>query len=87
MSNDLGFQWLVRVFDPITQEKSQDRTRLLICDGCDCHISTKFVFYYIKYNIYLFLLLPHSSHILQPLDIGVFSPLKTAVSADLDQLI
>ena len=86
-SNELGFQWLVRVFDPSTWEKSQDRTRLLICDGYYSHISAKFVAHCIENNICLFLLLPHSSHLLQPLDVGIFSPLKTAVSADLDRLI
>ena len=60
---------------------------MLICDGHDSHISAKFVAHCIENNICLFLLLPHSSHILQPLDVGIFSPLKTAVSADLDQLI
>jgi DDE superfamily endonuclease/Tc5 transposase DNA-binding domain/helix-turn-helix, Psq domain len=89
-SNDLGFEWLVRVFDPVTQQKlgkEKDRTRLLICDGHDSHISAKFVAHCIENNICLFLLLPHSSHILQPLDVGVFGPLKTVVSADLDRLI
>jgi len=86
-NNDRGFEWLTKVFDPHTQEKAQSRTRLLICDGHDSHISAKFVAHCIENNICLFLLLPHSSHLLQPLDVGVFSPLKTAVSADLDQLI
>ena len=61
--------------------------RLLIRDGHDSHISMKFVAHYIENDICLFLLLPHSSHLLQPLDVGVFSPLKTAVMADLDRLI
>jgi hypothetical protein len=86
-SNALGFEWLVRVFDPVSREKSQNRTRLLICDGHDSHVSAKFVAHCIEHDICLFLLLPHSSHLLQPLDVGVFSPLKTAVSADLDRLI
>src|SRR2546423_6723223 len=85
--NDRGFEWLTKVFDPRTREKAQGRTRLLICDGHDSHISAKFVAHCIENNICLFLLLPHSLHLLQPLDMGVFSPLKTAVSADLDRLI
>ena len=64
-----------------------NRIRLLICDGHDSHISAKFVAHCIDNNICLLLLLPHSSHLLQPLDVGIFSPLKTAVSADLDRLI
>ena len=89
-SNALGFEWLVHVFNPITQQKlgdAKDRIRLLICNGHDSHISVKFVAHCIENNICLFLLLPYSSHLLQPLDVSVFSPLKTAVSADLDRLI
>ena len=86
-SNALGFDWLVRVFDPMTRPADLNRIRLLICDGHDSHISAKFVAYCIENNICLFLLLPHSSHLLQPLDVGVFGPLKAAVSADLDKLI
>ena len=86
-SNALEFEWLVYIFDSITQEKSQNRIHLLICDNHDSHISAKFVAHCIENNICLFLLLPHSSHLLQPLDMGVFSPLKTAVTADLDRSI
>ena len=87
-ANALGLDWLVRVFDPLTRPPADlNRSRLLICDGHDSHISAKFVAHCIENNICLFLLLPHSSHLLQPLDIGVFGPLKTAVSADLDKLI
>ena len=86
-SNALGYEWLVRVFDPMTRSAESNTTRMLICDGHDSHISTKFVAHCIENDICLFLLLPHSSHLLQPLDVGVFSSLKTGVSADLDRLI
>ena len=82
-SNALGFDWLTGVFDPAMQ--LLDST--LICDGHDSHISARFVAYCIEKNICLFLLLLHSSHLLQPLDVGVFSLLKMAVSVDLDQLL
>ena len=83
-NNDHGFEWLTKVFNPLTREKAQGRTRLLICDGHDSNISAKFVAHCIENNICLFLLLPHSSYLLQPLDVSVFSPLKTAITADLD---
>jgi hypothetical protein len=35
-----------------------------------------------KHNIDIHLLLPRSSHLLQPLDVGVFRPLKKTVSAE-----
>ena len=82
--NARGFEWLVHVFDQFTPMNTMC---LLICDGHDSHISAKFVAHCIKNNMCLFLLLPHSFHILQLFDVGVFSPLKTAVLIDLYQLI
>ena len=38
-------------------------------------------------DIILMMLLPHSSHLTQLLDIGIFSSLKTAISAEIDPLV
>ncbi len=85
--NDHGFYWLMRIFDPETREKAGGKSRLLICDGHESHVSGRFATYCFEHNIVLFLLIPHSSHLLQPLDIGIFGPLKKAVSASLEKLI
>jgi hypothetical protein len=37
-------------------------------------------------NIYLFYLIPHSSHILQPLDLSCFSPLKCRYRSKIEEL-
>ena len=37
-------------------------------------------------NIAIFLLLPHSSHLIQLLDVGVFSPLKAAMKSQLNKI-
>jgi hypothetical protein len=39
-----------------------------------------------QHNIDLLILLPHCSHILQPLDVAVFRLLKTALASETDQL-
>jgi hypothetical protein len=78
---------LTKIFDPLTREKAGGKSRLLICDGHESHVSGRFAAYCFQHNIVLFLLVPHSSHLLQPLDIGVFGPLKKAVSASLEKLI
>ena len=75
-SNEHGIMWLKRCFDPSTKEKANGCTRLLICDGHDSHISATFMCHCYDNNIAVFLLLPHASHLIQPLDVGVFSPLK-----------
>src|SRR5271167_4161071 len=38
-------------------------------------------------NISILLMPPHSSHLCQPLDVGVFSPLKQYMSRELDKII
>ena len=53
---------------------------LIICDEHDSHISAKFIAHCMHYKIEVLLLPPHTSHLLQPLDIAVFGPLKTQLS-------
>ena len=86
-NNQLGLYWLKNCFEPATREKASGKTRLLLCDGHESHVSSEFVSYCIQHNIFLHLLIPHSSHLLQPLDVGVFGPLKKAVSTRLEQLL
>jgi len=86
-NNIHGEQWVEKCFDAATQEKANGQYRLLICDGHDSHISAQFVRYCIDHRIVVFLLPPHASHILQPLDVGVFGPLKTAMATHLSRLL
>jgi DDE superfamily endonuclease/Tc5 transposase DNA-binding domain len=86
-SNVHGAEWLRRCFEPATREKANGQTRLLICDGHDSHITAQFLRHCLDNDILLILLRPHSSHLMQPLDVGVFGPLKTAVSSKLVELI
>ena len=79
-SNAHGFQWLCRCFEPSTQKKAHSRYRLLVCDGHDSHITAKFVEYCMDHKIILMVLPPHTSHLLQPLDVGVFGSVKSALS-------
>jgi DDE superfamily endonuclease/Tc5 transposase DNA-binding domain/helix-turn-helix, Psq domain len=85
-SNVHGLQWLQWVFEPETREKASGKPRLLIADGHDSHITGNFIAHCMQHNIDLLILPPHCSHILQPLDVGVFGPLKTALSVETDQL-
>ena len=85
-SNIHGLDWLRRCFEPATRDKANGRVRLLICDGHNSHITAKFVYHCIQNNIILLLLPSHLSHLTQPLDVGVFGPLKKAMSATLDRI-
>jgi hypothetical protein len=45
---------------------------LLIYNGHSSHVDLKLIDTAIKNNVTIMLLLPHSSHLLQPLDLAVF---------------
>lgn len=86
-SNDHGIKWLRECFEPLTREKAAGKYRLLICDGHDSHITGEFIGHCMDHNIVLFILPPHSSHLTQPLDVGVFRPLKKYMANELQPLI
>ena len=52
------------------------QARLLILDGHGSHTTDDFMWNGFNNNIHLVFLPPHTSHVLQPLDLSVFSPLK-----------
>ena len=54
-------------------------------DGHGSHITGNIIAYCIDNSIDLLILPPHCSHILQPLDIGVFGPLKQFHSQEMDR--
>ena len=74
--NSVGLEWLQTVFIPLTNPGGQD-WRLLVLDGHESHISDEFLLECQAHRIWLAFLPPHSTHITQPLDVSVFSSLKT----------
>jgi hypothetical protein len=84
--NETGFEWL-KHFDQHTKTRSNGRYRLLILDGHESHRSTKFETYCKNNNIATLCMPPHSSHLLQPLDVGCFGPLKHAYGRQIEYLI
>lgn len=54
--------------------------RLLILDGHESHLNQHFKDYCLENKILTICMPPHSSHILQPLDVVCFSPLKRKYS-------
>lgn len=49
---------------------------LLIYDGHASHVNLDIMKWALEHNIILFVLPPHASHALQPLDVGCFAPFK-----------
>jgi len=72
----VALEWLERIFIPYTRPQDPTQARLLILDGHDSHTSDDFMWNCFNNNIHLVFLPAHTSHVLQPLDLSVFSPLK-----------
>jgi hypothetical protein len=70
-SNEHGLKWLHEIFEPTTRDKANGKMRLLICDGYDSHITVLWIANCMKNDIIFIGLPPHSSHLTQPLDVGV----------------
>lgn len=74
-SDAIALKWLQEIFIPQTKPKKPSK-RLLIVDGHGSHCTDDFLYECYKNDIYLLFLPPHTSHVLQPLDISIFSPIK-----------
>jgi len=77
-TNDgLGFEWLQEIFEKHTvSQASNNKYRLLILDGHSSHATASFDHFCMERKIIPLYMPPHSSHLLQPLDISCFAPLK-----------
>ena len=78
-NNALGLEWL-KHFDAHTKTRQVGGYRLLILDGHESHLNQDFKDYCLENKILTLCMLAHSSHILQPLDVVCFSPLKLKYS-------
>jgi hypothetical protein len=74
-NNDVGLAWL-KHFDAHTKASSAGAYRLLIIDGHESHCSIEFQDYCKENKIITLCMPPHSSHLLQPLDVVPYSLLK-----------
>jgi hypothetical protein len=77
-TNDfIGAQWFERCFVPQAMARNASgKPILLIYDGHRSHETIELHDAAEKAGIHLFCILPHTSHQLQPLDVGVFGPLQ-----------
>jgi hypothetical protein len=85
MSDNHAYKWLTTLFEPETRQ-NDGKQRLLLLDGHRSHLMARFIAFCIDKSIDLVVLPPHTSHILQPLDISVFSPLKQALLTEIEKL-
>ena len=75
-TDQLGVEWLQKVFEPYTASRTTGGYRLLILDGHGSHATAGFDRFCMERKIIPLYMPPHSSHLLQPLDVSCFAPLK-----------
>jgi hypothetical protein len=83
-SDSHAYEWLTTVFEPSTRPADPTLHRLPVMDGHGSHITTNVIAHCMKHAIDLLILPPHTSHMLQPLDVSVFGPLKRALAKETD---
>ena len=85
-NNETGLEW-IQHFQKHTIERTRGGYRLLILDRHESHISPAFEEYCKFHNIVTISLPPHSSHLLQLLDVRYFGVLKCCYSQELEIFI
>lgn len=86
-NDNIGLIWLKDHFDKYTQGRTVGNYRLLILDGYGSHVTAEFDQYCSQNSIILLCMPPHSSHILQPLDVSCFSVLKRFYGRGVEETI
>jgi hypothetical protein len=86
-NDEIGLFWLKEVFDRYTRSRTVGRYRLLVFDGHGSHVTPEFDQYCIDHDIVVLCMPPHSSHLLQPLDVSCFSVLKRVYGQGVEELM
>ena len=82
----ISLEWVQKVIDLSTRSRANGKPRVLISDGFSTHESLEVKTFCYENNIILCRLPCHTSHKLQPCDVGVFGPLKTAYREQIERL-
>ena len=83
----LGLIWLQDIFEKHTAHRTRGNYRLLILDGHGSHGTPEFDLFAREHRIITICMPPHSSHLLQPLDVGCFAVLKRLYGQQVQSLI
>ena len=84
-NDQLGIEW-IKHFDKHTSSRIKGVYRLLILDGHGSHITPEFDEFCSANRIISLCMPAHTSHLLQPLDVSCFSPLKAAYGREIQKL-
>lgn len=84
----LCLEWFEKVFIPKSAEHNiTGKPICLVFDGHGSHTAFRMIELARENGVHLYVLPPHTTHYLQPLNVNVFGPLQTAWAARCDDLI
>jgi hypothetical protein len=75
-TDEISMKWLTKLFIPMTNARTTGRYRMLVLDGHGSHLTPQFDQTCTENHIIPVCMPPHSSHLLQPLDVSCFAVLK-----------
>jgi hypothetical protein len=84
-TDGLGLEW-IKHFNRHTESRITGVYRLLILDGHGSHATPEFDQFCTENKIITLCMLAHTSHLLQPLDVGCFSPLEVIYGHEVTEL-
>ena len=76
MDSEVFCEWLENVFIPGVEARNVKKPVLLLVDGHSTHVNMKASDMCLKHGVELYCLLEHASHVIQPLDLRLFSAFK-----------
>ncbi|KAI5821518.1 DDE-domain-containing protein, partial [Schizophyllum commune Tattone D] len=82
-TGEIGVEW-IKDFDNQTKAKAAGRPHLLLVDGHNSHYTRAFLSYAREANIRVLCYPAHTTHVLQGLDVVIFSSLKKAIRGERD---
>lgn len=86
-SDAIGLRWLQKVFLPSTFSRMKGKYRLLVLDGHGSHLTPNFDRICHENDVIPICMPAHSSHLLQPLDVGCFAVLKRIYGRCIEDLM
>jgi len=87
IDDELGLDYITKHVDPYTAPTDTSTWRMLIVDGHSSHTAYPGVEYDLSHGIVVYCLPPHSTHLMQPLDVACFGPLSKACRTALQDFI
>ena len=87
--NNTCLEWFRKTFIPqaTARRENPEETIILVMDGHESHKTPEMQRLALEHNIEFFFLPPHTTHRLQPLDVGVFGPLQRRWQQRCDEII